>query len=93
MAECIVPTVFIHRAVLNRANGVFPLIARVHVCSLYDTASGETEHTRLEAGKFLHEVFSQSVLTTLPCVCGEKGKVLKVNSCFRLAQKYAQFTL
>ena len=45
VSEGIVPAVLVQRTVLHGSHAVLPLIAGIQICSLYDTAAGEAEHT------------------------------------------------
>ena len=64
MFESVVPTVFIQRAVFNRAYGILPLVTSFKTVTLDDTTTGETEYARVKVIKGLCEVGTQTILTS-----------------------------
>ena len=83
MGECILPTVTVEGTILNRADGVLPLVALVECGPLDDTSSREAEDTGMKVGKCLCEVFAHTILTSLPCVGGEHADMLYVDIGYR----------
>jgi len=93
VAEGVVPAVLVQRTVLNGAYAVLPLVAGLEVCTLYDAASGESEHARVHVGECLSQVAAHAVLTTLPGVGGEEGDMLHVSRGLVACEEDAEGTL
>ena len=72
MTEGVVPAVLVQRTVLYWSYAVLPLIARLEVSTLDDTATGETEHTGMHVVECLSQIAAHAILTTLPGVGGEE---------------------
>ncbi len=88
------PAVFVDRAVFNRADSVFPLVASVEVGAFDNAAAGEAEDAGFEVGEFLGEVDAEAVFMTLPCLFGEKRYVLEVyGSSIGFYEEDAEFAL
>ena len=78
VAEGVVPAVLVQGTVLHGSHAVLPLVARLKVGTLDDTAAREAEHARVHVAESLSQVATHAVLTAFPGVGGEEGDMLHV---------------
>ena len=78
MLEGLLPSVFIERTVLYRANAVLPVVTGRKVCTLYDTAARETEEAGMKVIQSLCKIFAETVSVAVPCIHREKRNMFNV---------------
>jgi len=78
MGECIVPAVFVQRAVFNGSYGFLPIVTGFQIGSFDNATTGKAEHAWIQIGQRLCQVFTHAVLAFLPGIDGEQGYVFEV---------------
>ena len=79
IVERVLPAVAVGGSVLDRADGVLPLVAGVERGALDDAAAGEAEDAGVDVLESLGQVAAQAVLAALIRVDGEERDVLQTD--------------
>ena len=89
MWEGISPAVLVQRTIFWSTHRVLPLITGIEISSLYDTSTRETEDARLQVGKILHEIGTE----TVPVVFWEERDMIEIYALRTFFQIYAHQSL
>ncbi len=78
--ECIVPTVFVERTILNWTYSILPLVTSLKVCTFYDTTTRETEDTWVQLLESFCKVLTHTVLMSLVSINREERYMFNISS-------------